>query len=161
MLPPQRQPTGICEPLSPLETAKPLLSLQHPPHPPLGIPPPDLAVGTVVQELRSKSNSVTPWTAARQTFLSFTISWSLLKLMSTESVMPSDHHILCCPLPLLSAVSPSIRIFYNDLRIRWPKYWSFSFSFSLSSDYSGLISFRIDRFDFLAVHGTLLPSKKK
>ena len=99
----------------------------------------------------------TPWTAACHASLSFTISWSLLKLMSTESVMPSDHHILCCPLPLLSAVFPSIRIFYNDLRIRWPKYWSFSFSFCLSSDYSGLISFRIDWFDFLAVQGTLEP----
>ena len=112
-LPPQRQPTGICELLSPLETAKPLLSLQHPPHPPLGIPPPDLAVGTVVQELRSKSNSVTPWTAARQTSPSFTISWSLLKLMSIKLVMPSNHLILCHLLPLLPSIFPNIRVFFQ------------------------------------------------
>ena len=88
-----------------------------------------------------------------------TNSWSLLKLMSTESVMPSNHLILCCPLLLLPSIFPSIRVFSNEsvLHIRWPKHWSFSFSFSISpcSEYSGLISFRIDWFDFLAVQGTL------
>ena len=82
-------------------------------------------------------------------FLSFTISWSLLKLMFTESVMPSNHLILCCPFPLLPSVFPSIRVFSSEpaVRIRWPKYWSFSFSISPSNGYSGLISFRIDWFD--------------
>ena len=100
---------------------------------------------------------VTPWTAARQTSLSFTISQSLLKLMSVELVMPSNHLILCHPLLLLPSVFPNIRVFSNELalRIRWPKYWSFSFSISPSNDYSGLISFRIDGFDLLAVQGTL------
>ena len=87
---------------------------------------------------------------AHQVSLSFTISWSLLKLMSIESVMPSNHLILCCPLLLLPAIFPSIRVFSNELslRIRWPKYRSFSFS--PSNEYSGLISFRIDWFDLLA-----------
>ena len=82
-------------------------------------------------------------------FLSFTISWSLLKLMFTESVMPSNHLILCCPFPLLPSVFPSIRVFSSEpaVHIRWPKYWSFSFSTSPSNGYSGLISFRIDWFD--------------
>ena len=99
----------------------------------------------------------TPWTAAHQTSLSFTISWSLLKLMSIESVMPSNHLILCCPLLLLPSVFPSIRVFSSEsaLPIRWPKYWSFSFSISSSKEYSWLISFRIDWFDLLAVQGTL------
>ena len=88
----------------------------------------------------------TPWTAARQASLSFTISWSLLKLMSTESVMPSNHLILCHPLLFLPSIFPSIRVFSSEsaLHIRWPKYWSFSFSISPSNEYSGLISFRID-----------------
>ena len=89
----------------------------------------------------------TPWTAARQASLSITNSpWSLLKLMSTESVMPSNHLILCHPLLLPPSISPSIRVFSNEsvLRIRWPKYWSFSFSISPSNEYSGLISFRMD-----------------
>ena len=88
----------------------------------------------------------TPWTAARQASLSFTISWSLLKLMSIESVLPSNHLILCCPLLLLPSIFSSIRVFSNEstLCIRWPKYWSFSFNLSPSREYSGLISFRID-----------------
>ena len=100
---------------------------------------------------------VTPWTAARQAFLVFTISRSFLKLMSIESVMPSNHLILCRPLLLLSSVFPSIRVFSNEsaLHIRWPKYWSFSFSISPSNEYSGLISFRINWFALLAVQGTL------
>ena len=86
----------------------------------------------------------TPWTAAHSLFIGN--SWSLLKLMSIESVMPSDHLILCCPLPLLPSIFPSIRVFSSEsvLRIRWPKYWSFSFSISPSNEYSGLISFRMD-----------------
>jgi len=100
---------------------------------------------------------VTPWTAAHQASLSFTISWSLLKLMSIRSVMPSNHLFLCHPLLLLPSIFPSIRVFTNEsaLHIRWPKYWSFNFSISPSNKYSGLISFRIDWFDLLAVQGTL------
>ena len=98
-----------------------------------------------------------PKKAARQTPLFFTISWSLLKFMSIELVMPSNHLILCHPLLLLPSIFPSIRFFSNELalHIKWPKYWRFSFSISLSNEYSGLISFRIDCFDFLAVQGTL------
>ena len=98
---------------------------------------------------------VTPWTAACQASLSFINSWSLSKLMSIESVMPSSHLILCCPLLLLPSVFPSIRVFSKEsvLCIRWPKYWSFSIS--PSNEYSGLISSRIDWLDLLAVHGTL------
>ena len=90
-----------------------------------------------------------PWTAAHQTSLSITNSWSLLKLMSIESVMPSNHLILCHPLLLLPSIFPSIRVFSNELalQIRWPKYWSFSFSISPSNENSRLISFRIDWFD--------------
>ena len=103
------------------------------------------------------SNSVTPWTAACQASLSFTISQSLLKLMSGELVMPSNHLIFCCPLLLLSSIFPSIRVFSSDLplHIRWPKYWSFSFSNSPTNEYSGLVSFRIDWFDLPAVQRTL------
>ena len=99
----------------------------------------------------------TPWTAIRQTSLSSTNSWSLLKLMSIESVMPSNHLILHCPLLLLPSIFPSIRVFSNEsvLHIRWPKYWSFRFSISPSNEYSGLISFRIDWSDLLAAQGTL------
>ena len=99
----------------------------------------------------------TPWTAARQASLSITNSWGLLKLMSIESVMPSNHLILCRPLLLLPSVFPSIRVFSNEsaLLIRWPKYWSFSFGISPSNEYSGLISFRMDWLDLLAVQGTL------
>ena len=99
----------------------------------------------------------TPWTAACQASLSITNFRSLLRLMSIESVMPSNHLILCCPLLLLASVFPSIRVFSNEsvLCIRWPKYWSFSFSISPSSEYSGLISLTIDWLDLLAVQGTL------
>ena len=101
------------------------------------------------------SNSATPWTAARQASLSITNSQSLLRLTSIESVMPSNHLILGHPLLLLPSVYPSIRVFSNDSAfcIRWSKDWSFSFSISLSNKYSGLISFRIDRLDLLAVQG--------
>ena len=100
---------------------------------------------------------VTPWTAARQASLSITNFWSLLKLMSIELVMSSNHLILWCPLLFLPSSLPSIRVFSNEsaLCIRWPKYWSFSFSFSLCNEYSGLISFKMDRFYLLAVQGTL------
>ena len=103
------------------------------------------------------SDSEIPWTAARQASLSLTNSWSLLKFMSLESVMPSNHLILYCPLLLLSSIFPSIRVFSNEsvLRIRWPKYCSFSFNISPSNEYSGLISFRIGWLDLLAVQGTL------
>ena len=100
----------------------------------------------------------TPWTAARQASLSINNSWSLHKLMSIKSVMPSGHLILCCPLLLLPSILPSIRVFSKDsvLHIRWPKYyWSFSFSISPSNEYSGLISLRTDWFDLLALQGTL------
>ena len=103
------------------------------------------------------SNSVTPGTVARQAALSITISWRLLKLMSIELVMPSNLLILCRPFLLPPSIFPSIRVFSNEsvLHIRWPKYWSFSFSISLSNEYSGLTSFRIDCLDLLAVQGTL------
>ena len=103
---------------------------------------------------------VTPWTAARQASLSITNSQSLFKLMSIASVMPSSHLILCRPLLLLPSIFPSIRVFSDEsvLRMRWPKYWSFSFSISPSNEYSGLISFRIDWLDLLAVQGTLVFS---
>ena len=110
----------------------------------------------VVQSLCWVWLSVTPWTAAHQASLS-TISQSLLKLMSIESMMPSNHLVLCHPLLLLPSIFPSIRVFSNEsvLCIRWSKYWSFSFSISLSNEYLGLISFRIDWLDLLAVQGTL------
>ena len=100
---------------------------------------------------------LTPWTAARQASLSLTISQSLLQLMPIESVMPSSHLILCCPLLLLPLIPPSIRVFFSEstLRMRWPKYWSFSFSISPSNEYSVLISFRMDWLDSLADQGTL------
>ena len=105
------------------------------------------------------TSSATPWTAAHQASLSLTISWSSPKFMSFESVMLSNHLILCHLLLLLPSIFPSIKVCYNEstLHIRWPNYWSFSFSFiiSPSSEYSGLISFRIDWFDFLAVQETL------
>ena len=102
-------------------------------------------------------NSATPWTAAHQATLSVTNSRSLLKLMSIESVMPSNHLILCHPLFLLPSIFPSIRVFSNEsvLHIWWPKYWSFSFSISPSNEHSGLISFRMDWLDLLAVQGPL------
>ena len=99
----------------------------------------------------------TPWTVACQASLSITKSWSLLKLMSIESVMPSNHLILHCLLLLLPSIFPRIRVFSNvsALRIRWPKYWSFSFNISPSNKHPGLISFRMDWLDLLAVQGTL------
>ena len=102
------------------------------------------------------SYSVTPWTAARQASLSITNSRSLLKLMSIESLMPSNHLILCHPLLLLPSIFPSIRVFSNEsiLCIRWSKYWSFSFNISPSNEHPGLISFRMDWLDVLAVQGS-------
>ena len=99
----------------------------------------------------------TPWTAACQASLSVTNSWSLLKLISIESVMPSNHLILCCPLLLLPSIFPSIEVFSSEsvLHIRWPKYSSFSFSISPSNEYSGLISFKMDCLELLAVQRTL------
>ena len=110
-----------------------------------------------VQLLSCVQLFATPWTAARQASLSITNSWSLPKLMSVESVMPSNHLILCCPLLLPPSIFPSIRVFSNELvlRIRWPKFQSLSFSISSSSEHSGLISFRMDWLDLLAVQGTL------
>ena len=103
------------------------------------------------------SDSKIPWTAALQASLSFTISWSLPKLMTIELVMPSSHLILCHPLLPLPPILLSIRVFSNEstLSIRWPKHWTFSFSISPSNEYSGLISFRIDLFGLFAVQGTL------
>ena len=102
----------------------------------------------------------TLWTRAYQATLSNTNSWGLLRLVSIESVMPPNHLFLCHCLLLLPSIFPSIRVFSNEsvLYIRWPKYWSFNFSISPSNEYSGLISFRIDWFDLLAVHGTLKSS---
>ena len=109
-----------------------------------------------VQSLSRLWLFATPWTAARQASLSISNSWSLLKLMAIELVMPSNHLILCHPLPLLPSIFPSIRVFSNESVLhRWPKYWSFSFNISLSNEDSGLISFRIDWLDLLAVQGTL------
>ena len=110
-----------------------------------------------VQSLSRVQLFVTPWIAACQASLSITNSQSLLKLMSIKSVMPSKHLILCRPLLLPPSIFPTIRVFSNEsvLRIRWPKYWSLSFSISPSNVYSGLISFRIDWFDLLAVQRTL------
>ena len=112
---------------------------------------------SLVQSLSRVGHFVTPWSAARQASLSISNSQSLLKLMSIGLVMPSNHLILCHPLLLLPSIFPSIRVFSNEsvLCIRWPKYWSFSFSISPSHEYSGLISFRIDWFDLIAVQGTL------
>ena len=110
-----------------------------------------------VQSLSHVRLFATPWTAARQAFLSITNSWSLLKLMSIESVMPSNYLILCHPLLLLPSIFPSIRVFSNEsvLGIRWPKDWSFSFNISPSNEYSGLNSSRMDWLDLLAVQRTL------
>ena len=110
-----------------------------------------------VQSLSHVQLFATPWIAARQASLSITNSWGLLKLTSIESVMPSNHLILCHPLLLLSSIFPSIRVFSNEsaLRISWPKYWSFRFSISPSNEYSGLISIRIDWLDLFAVQETL------
>ena len=114
-------------------------------------------VVVVIQSLSHVQLFVTPWTAACQAFLSITNSWSLFKLISITSVMPSNHLILCHCLLLLPSVFPSLRVACNESvhRIRWPKYSSFSFSMSPSNECSGLISFRIDWLDLLAVQGTL------
>ena len=111
----------------------------------------------VVQLLNCVRLFATPWTAAHQASLSFTTSCSLLKLMSIESVMPSNHLLLCHPPLLLPSIFPSIRVFSSELAlcIRRPKYWSFSFSISPSDEYLGLLSFKIDWFDLLVVQGTL------
>ena len=118
---------------------------------------PEKASVSSVQSLSHVLLFVTPWTAVLQASLSITNSWSLLKLMSIESVMPSNHLILCLPLLLLPSIFPSIRVFPNEpvLHIRWPKYWRFSFSIRPSNEHPGLISFRMDWLDFLAVQGTL------
>ena len=110
-----------------------------------------------VQSLSRVQLFVTPWITARQASLSITNSRSSLKLTSIESMMPSSHLILCCPLLLLLPIPPSIRVFSYEstLHIRWPKYWSFSFSIIPSKEHSGLISFRVDWLDLLAVQGTL------
>ena len=110
-----------------------------------------MLVIVIVQSLSNVQLFATPWTAACQASLSFTISQSLLKLMSIESVMPSNHLILCCPLLLLPSIFPSIRVFSNEsvLPIKWPKYWSFSFNISLTNEYPGLLSFRMDWLDLL------------
>ena len=112
---------------------------------------------SLVQSLSHVQIVATPRTTAHLASLSITDSWSLLKLMSIKSVMPSNHLILCHPLLLLPSIFPSIRVFSNEsvLCIRWSKYWNFSFNTSPSSEYSGLISFRMDWLDLLAVQGTL------
>ena len=111
----------------------------------------------VVQSLNHVQLFMTPWIEANQPSLSFTISLNLLKFMSIELEMPTNHLIPCHPLLLPPSIFPSIRVFFNEsaLHIRWPKYWSFSFSINHSNEYSGLISFRIDCFDLFAVQGTL------
>ena len=113
--------------------------------------------GSSVQSLSHVRFFATSWTAARQASLSITNSQSWLKLMSIKLVMPSNHLILCCLLLLLPSIFPSIKIFSNEsaLRIRWPKFWTFSFSISPSNEYSGLISLRMDWLDIFAVQGTL------
>ena len=130
--------------------------VMHPPAIPVNQEDEKLVV-VVVQSLSRVLLFVTTWTVARQTSLFFIISQSLLKLMSIELMIPSNHLILCRPLLLLPSIFPSIRVFSNEsvLCIRWPNYCSFSFSISPSNEYSGLISFKIDWFDLLAVQGTL------
>ena len=114
-----------------------------------------LNIFVVIQSLNCVWLFAASWTTARQASLSFTISWTLLRFMSIESVMLSNHLIHCCPFLLLPSIFPGIRIFSNEsvLRIRWPKYWCFSFNVSLSNENSGLISFRMNWFDLLAVQG--------
>ena len=121
------------------------------------IPPQQYLQFSWVQSLSRVQLFATPWIAAHQASLSITNSQSLLKPMSIESVMPSSRLILCCPFLLLPPIPPSIRVFSNEstLCMRWPKYWSFSFSINLSSEHPGLISFRMDWLDLLAVQGTL------
>ena len=132
----------------------PLISLRPP-----GLPRNSISMLLLLFSHSVMSDSATPWTEAHQTALPFTISQSLFKFMSIESVMPSNRLILCHPLLLLPSVFPSLRVFFSEsaLRIRWPKYWSFSFSISLSNEYSGLISCRMDCCDLLTVQGALKP----
>ena len=144
-----------------LSTFSKLLAIIPTPFTELSFSPADLTchrdcIFSSVQSLSRVQLFVTPWTAARQAFLSITNSQSLLKLMSIGLVMPFNHLILCHPL-LLPSIPPSISVFSNEsgLCITWPKYWSFSFSISPSNEYSGLISFRMDRLDLLAVQGAL------
>ena len=120
----------------------------------------DNAVFSSVQLLSCVQLFATPWTAACQASLSITNSQSLLKLMSIDLVMPSNHPTLCCPLLFPPSIIPTIRVFSNEsvLHIRWPKYWSFSFSISASNEYSGMISFRMDWLDLLGVQRTLESS---
>ena len=114
-------------------------------------------ISQLVQSLSHIRQFATPWTAARQASLSITNSWSLLKLISIKSVITSNHLILCHPLLFPPSIFPSIRVFSNEsvLHVRWPKYWSFGFSVSPSNEYSGLISFRMQWLDLLAVEATL------
>ena len=135
----------------------PFLSPGDLPHPGLKPASPAILSYIVVQWPSCVWLFATPWTAAHLASLSFTVSQSLLKLMYIELVMPSNHLILYCPLLLLPSVFPRIRVFSNEsaLCVRWPKYWSFSFSISPSTEYSGLISFRIDWLDLLPVQGVL------
>ena len=121
--------------------------------------PPNFPPASVFQSLSCVWLFAIPWIAAHQASLSITNSWSLLKLMSIESVMPSNHLVFCRPLLLLPSVFPRFRVFSNEsaFHIKWPKYWSFSFSISCSNEYSGLISFRMDWLDLLAVQRTLKP----
>ena len=116
-----------------------------------------LACCSSVQSLSRVQLFGTPWIAAWQASLSITNSWSLIKLMSVALVMPSNHLIFCHPLLFLPSIFPSIRVFTNEsaLCIRWPKYWSFNFNINPSNEYPGLISFRMDWLDLLAVQGTL------
>ena len=129
----------------------------RPTPPPSWLLPLDWHLLNSVQSLSRVRLFATPWITARQASLSITNSRSSLRLMSIESVMPSNHPILYCPLLLLPSIPPNIRVFSNEsaLRIRWPKYWSFSFNISPSSEHLGLISFRMDWLDLLAVQGTL------
>ena len=122
-----------------------------------------MVVGAVVQSVSCVWLFATPWTTVRQASLSFIISWSLLKLMSIESVMPFNHLILCHSLLFLPSIFPSIRIFSKESALpnKWPKYWSFSFSISLSNEYSELISFRIGWFDLLQYHKSSLAPQFK
>ena len=138
---------------SPAGSSQPGLWCCAPGSPAQAIDPPRSHPLSSVQLLSHVQLFVTPWTAARQASLSITISRSSLRLITIESVMPASHLILCHPLLLLPPIPPSIRVFSNEstLRIRWPKYWSFRFSISPFSEYSGLISFRADWFDLLAV----------
>ena len=147
-----RMPAFLKRSLSFMTLDPALKSLPFPPQPILY-----MSQFSSLQSLSCVQLFATPWTAAHQASLSITNFWSLLKLMSIESVMPSNHLILCRPLLLQPSIIPSIRVFSKELilRIRWPKYWSFSFSINPSNEHSGLISFRKDWMNLLAVQGTL------